>query len=403
MSENNEKNMSNANTIDSVVEQDEEYLNTGEKYQINTDAETEIMKSAQRSISCQTDIVTDGYHEDLTYFFCNLNYHDGLSTAAVQVNIPIKKTQDKICEANIPIVKNVRDSSCDPINIDLTKSCQGFHGLSSITTDEAMSSLTGVTFAIFSWLLTMLPDCKASKIDLKTGLSFTGLGVLFNIHRTSAHRIFVKHIQQLNILLQNFIFWPSKSTIRASLPESFKLHYPDTRVIIDCTEVNTEVPPEVNKKILLYSEYKHHHTVKFMVGCAPNGFITYVSKCYGGRAGDCFITTDCGLIDLNEPGDVVLADKGFPQIKTKVENKNAIFIMPPFGHKDQFTPEEVDETYNIASVRIHIERVNQRIKDFKILSKVPNSLFPHIDEIVFVICALINVQNPLFKEKEVVN
>lgn len=157
MSENNEKNMGNVNTIDSVVEQDEEYLNTGEKYQINTDAETEMMKSAQRRISCQTDIVTNGYHEDLTYFFCNLNYHDGLSTAAVQANIPIKKTQDKICEANIPIVKNVRDSSCDPINIDLTKSCQGFHGLSSITTDEAMSSLTGVTFAIFSWLLTMLP------------------------------------------------------------------------------------------------------------------------------------------------------------------------------------------------------------------------------------------------------
>lgn len=75
--------------------------------------------------------------------------------------------------------------------------------------------------------------------------------------------------------------------------------------------------------------------------------------------------------------------------------------MPPFGQKGQFTP-EVDETY-IASVRIHTERVNQRIKDFKILSKVPNSLFSHINEIVFVICALINVQKPLFKEKEVVN
>ncbi|XP_044584401.1 uncharacterized protein LOC123264932 [Cotesia glomerata] len=275
-----------------------------------------------------------------------------------------------------------------------------------------MSSLTGVTLAIFSWLLTMLPDCKASKVDkktsflitlvkLKTGLSFTALAVIFNIHRTTAHRIFVKHIQQLNILLQNFIVWPSKSTIRASLPETFKRHYPDTRVIIDCTEVYTEVPPEVNQKVLMYSEYKHHHTVKFMVGCAPDGFITYVSKCYGGRAGDCFITNDCGLVDLIEPGDVVFADKGFPQIKTQIENKNAIFIMPPFGHKDQFTPEEVDETYNIASVRIHIERVNQRIKDFRILSKVPNSLFPHIDEIVFVICALVNVQKPLFKEKEV--
>ncbi|XP_074104595.1 uncharacterized protein LOC141531025 [Cotesia typhae] len=313
---------------------DNVHVNSVDQNQINASIESVIFKHVQRSISCQTETVVDETYEELTYFFCNQDYHDGISTAAVQINIPMNKTEDKNCEANIPISKDVRDSSCDPINVDLTKSCQGFHGLSSITTDEVMSSLT----------------------------------VLFNIHRTSAHKIFVKHIQELNILLKNFIFWPSKSSIQAFLPESFKRHYPDTRVIIDCTEVNTEIPPEVNQRVLMYSEYKHHHTVKFMVGCAPSGFISFISKCYGGRAGDCFITNDCGLVDLIEPGDVVLADKGFPQIKTQVKNKNAVFVMPPFGHKDQFTPEEVDETYNIASVRIHIERVNQRIKDFKIIS-----------------------------------
>lgn len=151
---------------------------------------------------------------------------------------------------------------------------------------------------------------------------------------------------------------------------------------------------------MMESEYKHHHTVKCMVGCALDGLITYVSKCYGGRAGDCFITNNCGLVDLIESGDVVLADRGFPQIKTQLENKNDIFIMLPSGHKDQFTPEEVDETFFIAQVRIHVERVNQRIKDFRILSKIPNSLFVHIVQIVFVICALVNVQKPLFKEKE---
>ncbi|KAK9877737.1 hypothetical protein WA026_019417 [Henosepilachna vigintioctopunctata] len=86
-------------------------------------------------------------------------------------------------------------------------------------------------------------------------------------------------------------------------------------------------------------------------------------------------------IDLIEPDAVVLADIGFPQIKTEVEKKNAVFIMPPFAHDGQFTAEEVDETYNIASVRIHIERVNQRIKDFNTFSKVPISLLPYVDEI----------------------
>ncbi|XP_046750604.1 uncharacterized protein LOC124413861 [Diprion similis] len=266
----------------------------------------------------------------------------------------------KMCEASMPSMKrNVQDSSCDPINFESIQShCKGFHGFSSITK------------------------------------------LLFNIHRTTVNRIFVKNLQQLNILMKNFIFWPSKAAVQATLPESFKLQYPDTRVIIDCTKVNTEVPPAVEHRVSMYSDYKHHHTMKFLVGCTPSGFISFLSKCYGGRAGNCFITNDCGLVDLIEPGEVVLADKGFPQIQTKVEEKNAIFAMPPFCNKNQFTPEEVDDNYNIASVRIHIERVNQRIKDFSILSKVPVSLLPHVDEIVFVICAIINIQKPLFNQEK---
>lgn len=120
-----------------------------------------------------------------------------------------------------------------------------------------------------------------------------------------------------------------------------------------------------------------------------------MSKCYGGRAGDCFITNDCGIIDLIEPGDVILADKGFPTTQTQVENKNAIFVILPFLHNPQFSAEEVEETYNIASVRIHIERIMQRIKDFNIFCKVPIPSFPHIDEIIFVVCALINLEKSI--------
>ena len=47
----------------------------------------------------------DNKFDDTTFFFffCNLDYRNGLNTYAVQVNIPIKKRQqvDKICKANI--------------------------------------------------------------------------------------------------------------------------------------------------------------------------------------------------------------------------------------------------------------------------------------------------------------
>jgi len=49
--------------------------------------------------------------------------------------------------------------------------------------------------------------------------------------------------------------------------------------------------------------------------------ISFLSKCYGGRTSDSFITYDSGFLEKLEPGDEVLADKGFPGIKTKLNVK----------------------------------------------------------------------------------
>lgn len=98
-------------SMNAVIEQGDNQTDTG--------VESVILKPLQRSISCQTETVLDETYGDLTCFICNLDYHDVISTAAVQINIPMKKTEDKNCEANIPISKDIRDSSCDPINVDL--------------------------------------------------------------------------------------------------------------------------------------------------------------------------------------------------------------------------------------------------------------------------------------------
>ena len=39
--------------------------------------------------------------------------------------------------------------------------------------------------------------------------------------------------------------------------------------------------------------------------------ITFTSHLYGGHVSDKAITQSCGLIDLLDAGDVVMADKGF--------------------------------------------------------------------------------------------
>ena len=75
------------------------------------------------------------------------------------------------------------------------------------------------------------------------------------------------------------------------------------------------------------------------------------------------MTIEAQLADLLEDGDEVLADKGFPEIKAKIDEagKKVLLVMPPFlKKKSEFSKEETSLTYSVAKVRIHVERIMQR-------------------------------------------
>jgi len=61
--------------------------------------------------------------------------------------------------------------------------------------------------------------------------------------------------------------------------------------------------------------------------------------------------------------------------------------MPPILHNGRFSETEILETYSIASVRIHIERVFARMKMYGI----------HVDDIAHICCVLTNLQLPIIK------
>ena len=70
------------------------------------------------------------------------------------------------------------------------------------------------------------------------------------------------------------------------------------------TETSSSLPVQSAK----YFHYKHQYTLKGLVGISPSAVITYISYLYGGSTSDKEITRQCGLL---EPGDAVMADKGF--------------------------------------------------------------------------------------------
>lgn len=237
-------------------------------------------------------------------------------------------------------------------------------------------------------------------MKLKLGISLTALGTLFGVSKSTASRAFKSVLDVLSVAMKDFVFVPHKGAIRDTMPDAFKVHHPRCTFIIDCTEIKTEVPSNVEQQHFLYSHYKGAYTLKFLIAIIPNGMIAFVSKLYGGRHSDSYITGNSGFLSHVKPGDEILSDKGFPHIVTSIEGKGAVIVMPPFSSGGQFSEEDMENTYKIAEVRIHVERAIQRLKVFNILTnRVPISLIPNMDKVINVCAAIVNLQSPIIAPK----
>ncbi len=217
----------------------------------------------------------------------------------------------------------------------------------------------------------------------------------FRVSVSTVSRVLITWYNVLAVHLKELIVWPSKEIIAANMPQCFQ-KFPNTRIILDCTEFYIEMPSSLVNQSLTYSSYKSHNTFKLLVGISPKGAVTFLSRLWGGNVSDKQIVKESGLLDLLEAGDSVMADKGFT-IEDLLEPVNIILNMPPMRESDrQLSRKEVEQTRRIAAVRIHIERKMEQIKNFRILQGIiPATEWHNADNIVLICAALTNLEPPL--------
>lgn len=188
--------------------------------------------------------------------------------------------------------------------------------------------------------LTIKEELVMTLMKLRLGLINDLLGDIFGVSSSTVSQIFNTYIRMLSKLLKPLIFWPSKEKIQDHLPKDLH-NYPNLRVTIDCTEVFIDRPRHLELQAQTWSDYKKHNTVKVLVGIAPNGAITFLSKAWGGRTSDKKITSECGFLECLDPGDLVMADRGFPIQEDLLIRGAKLLIPPPSSGKDQQTRGEV--------------------------------------------------------------
>lgn len=233
-------------------------------------------------------------------------------------------------------------------------------------------------------------------VRLKTGIMTQDLAFRFQISEGLVSVLFTTWVKLLSKEFSWIIMWPERHIAKRNLPSMFRKYYPRCCVIIDCAEVFIETPSSLDVASMCWSNYKHHSTVKYLVGITPNGAVSYLSNACGGRASDQFIVQDSNFLKYLQPGDQVMADRGF-KIHDLLAFYQCYLTIPPSKHTNlQMSKDDVQKTSEIANMRIYVEQTIKRMKDFRIIKhELPISLLPLVDDILIVCASMKNLLPPL--------
>ncbi|XP_013399039.1 uncharacterized protein LOC106165380 [Lingula anatina] len=295
---------------------------------------------------------------------------------------------------------------------------EGLYSFSAFENDDKkVSFYTGlpdletlkVAFDLIEYQMSNSSKCLSKEnqfmlcmIKLRLNYCFQDIAYQLNVSLSTVQKCFHSVLDLLYIRLSFFVKWPERESLRISMQMSFRKEFgTKVAVILDCFELKIEKPSAPLSKVYTYSNYKHYHSVKYLIGIAPQGVITFISEGWGGRTSDKHITEESGILENLLPGDIVMVDRGFT-IEESVNFYQAELAIPAFTKgKSQLHPMDVEGTRKIANVRIHVERVIGLVcRKFGILDgtipidflKLRNGeTVPTIDKIVHVCCFLTNL------------
>ena len=241
-----------------------------------------------------------------------------------------------------------------------------------------------------------LPVCDQlflTLVKLRTYKPNFELSRLFCITEAEVYVIFVTWIRFMSSQWREIVLWPNREAVDFFAPLDMKQRFPTTRVIIDGTEIPVKKPKLPAAQQISFSNYKNRNTAKGLIGVSPGGLVSFVSDSYGGCASDRQIVERSGLTNLLEPGDSVMADKGF-DVQDIFAPYNVTVNMPTFFRKkNRISHSTLLRDRKISSKRVHVERVIGLGKTYTILTNPVNQTEAILSsDIVFICYMLVNMR-----------
>ncbi|KAL7300382.1 hypothetical protein TKK_0007003 [Trichogramma kaykai] len=339
-------------------------------------------------------------------FLNNPNKRDAeifVSLPAAIKNEYIPNDEDCIVDENNP--SSIKSFS-DLQKQDGIGGFKGYHSM--LKNKNSMVDLCGVSFEDFNLLLKALSAgyrCETNNnisienkllmflLKINSYLTFTAIGTIFGINKNETSEIFFSIVNYLAKACKEFLTWPTQQEVRGTTPSWLKPKYSNCRVMIDTIDFKVEKPSNSDDRLRFWSLHKNGYTIKVVVGCTPGGLISFVSNSYDGRISDELVVASSGILKLIEDDDSVLVDRNFPNMDPKLmkNGKNVFVTIPLVVENDYPTKQKVKKSH-VDKIPFAIDRVRQKIRSFKILDIFTTEMLPYADDIVFMCCVLVNLQ-----------
>lgn len=290
--------------------------------------------------------------------------------------------------------------------LEKEKHAWGYHRIAG--NSEKVSYYTGLpNEQAFEWLVSIfarsaqcVPSQGLSQEDqvllvlmrLRLDVHLCFLADLFHIGKNSVSKLFETVLTVLVAELKGLIVWPDDISFNAWRPKAFQGKFSRVRVIIDSTEIRLEKASATTAQSATWSPYKNSNTIKVLIGITPNGLISYVSECWGGKVSDKQLVLKTDFTSKLDYGDEVMADRGF-NVGHELAALGVTLVVPAYTKgKKQLSHAEVRTSKEISRRRIRVEQVIGRMKRFHILKNiVPYFMKDFLDDIVILVAALTNL------------
>lgn len=111
-------------------------------------------------------------------------------------------------------------------------------------------------------------------MKLKLNMPLEDLAYRFNVSVPTISRVFQAWMIAMDTRLSSMIKWPEREDLWRTMPQRFQFSFgKKTTVVIDCFEVFIDRPSNLLALAQTFSSYKHHNTVKVLIGITPQATI----------------------------------------------------------------------------------------------------------------------------------